>query len=168
MNSSAPVSDDDAQQDEEQSDVQVEAAALRLLGFRDHSSGELRDKLRDRDYADHLIEDVIARLIDQGWLDDEGFASHQTDILIRKGWGPRRIEQKLYKHGVPRDLARETVAEAADTLGWLETCRERLLTRFDKPTELDRDAKQKAYRHLEHRGFSPSIIRRVLFDDAGK
>jgi regulatory protein len=161
------MSDQD-EQSEEQTEAQVEAAALRLLGFRDHSSGELREKLQERDYDDSLIEDVLARLVEQGWLDDRRFAEHQTEILIRKGWGPRRIEQKLQKHGVPRDLSRETVADAADTRGWLETCRERLLSRFDDPSELDRDAKQKAYRHLEHRGFSPSIIRRVLFDGAGQ
>lgn len=159
---------DDNSKDDEPSEAQVEAAALRLLGFRDHSSGELRDKLRDREHDEGLIENVITRLIDQGWLDDKRFAEHQTEILIRKGWGPRRIEQKLRKHGVPRDLSKEAVSEAADTRGWLETCRERLLSRFDEPQQLDRDTKQKAFRHLKHRGFAPSIIRRVLFDGAGK
>ena len=159
---------DDQPTEDEQSAAQVEAAALRLLGFRDHSSGELRDKLRDREYDDELIEGVIERLADQGWLDDKRFAEHQAEILVRKGWGPRRIEQKLRKHGVPRDLSQEAVSEAADTRGWLETCRQRLVSRFDEPDELDRDTKQKAFRHLKHRGFAPSIIRRVLFDGAGK
>jgi regulatory protein len=162
------VDTEDTDKSDEQTAAEVEAAALRLLGFRDHSSGELRDKLDDRDYDAGLIENVIERLTEQGWLDDRRFAEHQTEILIRKGWGPRRIKQKLQKHGVPRDLAGETVADASDTRGWLETCRQRLLSRFEEPEKLDRDAKQKAFRHLEHRGFAPSIIRRVLFDDAGK
>lgn len=136
------------QNDDEQTEAQVEAAALRLLGFRDHSSGELRDKLQARDYDEHLIEDVLARLDEQGWLDDQRFAEHQTEILIRKGWGPRRIEQKLEKHGIPRELSRETVGSASDTRGWLQACRQRLIARFEEPSELDQDTKEKAYRHL--------------------
>lgn len=148
--------------------LQVEATALRLLGYRDHSSGELRDKLHDRDYADDHIDEVIATLEEQGWLDDRQFAEHQTEILVRKGWGPHRIRQKLEKHGVPRELSQQAVDDAADIDTWLQGCRERLLSKFSEPDELDRDEKQKAFRHLKHRGFSPSTIRRVLFDGAGQ
>lgn len=145
----------------------AELKAMELLGIRDHASGELRDKLRKRGHPPSVITQVIQDLMARGWLDDARFAEHQGSILAQKGWGPRRISQKLGRHGVPREVCEATVASLHDQMGWLRCCRARMVSRFGEPKSLDPAELQRAYRHLQHRGFAPSTIRRVLFDGAG-
>ena len=48
--------------------------ALKVLAGRAHSTGELREKLRRRAERISDIDDVIARLKENGYLDDRRFA----------------------------------------------------------------------------------------------
>ncbi len=139
--------------------LDIEACVMRLLGMRDHSSGELRDKLRKRDFDRDLIDEVLAFLVDTGWVNDVAFAEHQAAILVDRGWGPLQIRKKLCKHGISRQLASSTVeALGAD---WVGRARAQVQRRFG---DLDYDDHPRAFRHLEHRGFPASISRRALFD----
>lgn len=137
----------------------AEASVTRFLARRDHSTGELRKKLAKRGYDADLIEDVIADCVDAGWVDDEAFATHQARILADKGWGPFQVRSKLERHGVPRDLAEQTV----DSLGedWTANARRRLRTKYG---ELADDDRERAFRHLTYRGFPGAIARRAIFD----
>lgn len=132
---------------------------MRFLSRRDHSSGELRQKLFKREYDRELVEEVIADFIDRGWVDDEKFASHQARLLVDRGWGPMQIRQRLEKHGVDRELAADSVEQLG--VNWVDVARARLETKFG---ELERDDHERAYRHLTYRGFSPHTARRAIFD----
>ena len=48
--------------------------ALKVLGGRAYSSGELREKLRRRAARSGDVDDILARLKDHGYLDDRRFA----------------------------------------------------------------------------------------------
>jgi len=79
---------------------QLMEAALRALGGREHSTGELRDKLRRRgDAAD--VEAVLQKLRESGYLDDRRFAT---------GYAAARLENNLGKMRVVRDLRQRRVA----------------------------------------------------------
>lgn len=153
---------DDAAPDEDP--VEIENAAVRYLSRRDYSSGELRDKLKKKGFASHAVDQVLAALVERGWIDDERFARAQSEILVRKGWGPLQISRKLQHHGVPRDLADHTLEALAEETSWPEACRERLERKFGPAADLSQEEKEKAYRHLKYRGFAGATIRRVLFD----
>ncbi len=156
---------DDANEEDASSVGDVVAKATSLLSQRGHSEGELRDKLQDRDYPEDVIDEAIEVLRDDGALDDHRFARHQAEILQRDQWGPRQIRHKLCKHGVPESVAEEVVDELGQDDAWLRPCYERAQSKFGDPAELSDDDVERAYRHLEHRGFYSSTIRRVLFDD---
>ncbi len=85
--------------------------ALRALGGRAHSTGELREKLRRRAALLGDIDDVLARLKDAGYLNDqryaEGFASAR---LGSKGTGSRRVVNDLRQRRVAPTLAQRAVA----------------------------------------------------------
>ncbi|MFW5968677.1 MAG: regulatory protein RecX, partial [Persicimonas sp.] len=135
----------------------VEAKAMRLLSRRAHAEGELRRKLRKKDFPDELIDEACAKMREYGYLDDAAFAEDQAAMLARKGWGPRQIEHKLGKRGVDEAIIDEALRAVGDRDTWLENCRARLRTKYRcEPDDLDRDAQEKAFRHLKYRGFHAS------------
>lgn len=85
--------------------------ACDLLEMRDHSSGEIRTKLRQKGYGDHA-EEAIAKLIDYGYIDDERFARNYSAELIRlKHFGKRRIISELYRKGISSEIIDEVTAD---------------------------------------------------------
>ena len=84
------------------------AAALRLLGYRFRSEAELRKRLREKEHDPDAIEDALARLKTEGWIDDARFARILADSRSRKGIGPKRVSLELRRFGVE-----DTVAGAA-------------------------------------------------------
>lgn len=78
--------------------------ACDLLEMRDHSSGEIRTKLRQKGYGDYA-EQAIEKLIDYGYIDDERFARNYSAELIRiKHFGKKRIIQELYRKGISSEI----------------------------------------------------------------
>ena len=144
--------------------AEIESAAMRYLARRDYSTGELRTKLRRKEFDAVAIDTVLDDFVERGWIDDERFAEQQASILHRKEWGPFQVVKKLTKHGVPSDLARGVVDDLGRSKGWERTCRARLVSRFGDPSQLDQDEMASAYRHLTYRGFHPNLVRRLLFD----
>ncbi len=80
--------------------------ALELLALRDHFRAELEEKLRRRGFSGEEVEGALARCRELGYLDDERAAERFVEIsAVRKGWGPRRLEQELLRRGVDRGVA---------------------------------------------------------------
>ena len=85
--------------------------AVDLLSRRDHASGELLMKLRQKGFSQGA-EEAVEKLSEYGYIDDGRFAKNYAEALIRlKGFGKRRIEQELYRKGVSREIINETVEE---------------------------------------------------------
>lgn len=158
---------DQAESSEDDAYRRAELKALRLLGRRGHATGELKRKLRERGFADSVVDDVCAELQERGDLDDRRFSVYQGEILLRKRWGPRQIRAKLRDRGVPDEVIDSALAEIGDDETWLRACYERAERKYgDPPETFERETVERAYRHLDHRGFRASTIRRVLLDGA--
>ncbi len=88
-------------------------AALRLLSIRAHSEKELYDKLR-RKYRAASARAAIEKCRSHGFLNDEKFASLLADELVRrKHFAPKRVENELIARGVDRHIA-QSAAESLD------------------------------------------------------
>ena len=144
------------------------AAALRMLGRRDHSEAEIRRKLGDRSFDTAIQDDVVARLKGLGYLDDRRSARQWAEAAARngRGFGPR-LRQELTKRGFAADIVAETLAEIAAGFDEKVLVRE-LLSRkfpgFDQATASDRD-KRRVMGYMQRRGFSAGLLFRVLRDD---
>src|SRR5689334_3474164 len=86
--------------------------ALKVLGGRAYSVGELREKLRRRAERSSDVDDILTRLKDHKYLDDrrfaEGFAASR---LSNQRHGRTRVIQDLRQHRVAPALAERTVQE---------------------------------------------------------
>jgi len=90
-------------------------AATRYLSYRPRSESELRERLIRRHFDNDSVEAVIARLKEQGLVDDRAFAQFWKDN--RQAFSPRsqrltRLE--LRRKGVADDLVAEVVGAIDD------------------------------------------------------
>jgi regulatory protein len=90
-------------------------AAFRYLDYRPRSEAELRERLKRRGFDGDNVEAVLARLREQGLVDDLAFAQFWKDN--RQSFRPRsrwltRLE--LRQKGVANDIIDQVVADVDD------------------------------------------------------
>ena len=75
--------------------------ALQLLNVRFLSERELRDKLRRRGAADAVLDEVVAALKEEHFLDDQRLAGDVYRYYARKGqYGHLYIANRLRRRGL--------------------------------------------------------------------
>lgn len=85
-------------------------AALHLLSFRARSVTEMERRLRKKEFDDSVVAEVVAWLLDLGYLDDREFARQFLDErLRRRPRGPFALVRELQKRGVDRGTAEEVL-----------------------------------------------------------
>lgn len=96
----------------------VRDRALSLISQRALSRKELVDKLTAKEeHSPRLAEETADWLEDLGYINDAEYARSVARHYSAKGYGARRIQDELWKRGVPRDLwedAKEEAEEPAD------------------------------------------------------
>jgi regulatory protein len=81
--------------------VRAKSKALRLLGHRALTAGELRDKLEARDFSDRSIRRVLDDLSRVGLLNDAAFAeSFVHDRMMLKPCSKRFLVMELTRKGL--------------------------------------------------------------------
>jgi regulatory protein len=141
--------------------------ALKSLGGRAHSTGELREKLRRRAERATDVDDVLARLKDHGYLDDRRFAeTFAAARLSTEKFGRTRVLQDLRQRRVAPALAEHTVRQVYEDVNEEGLIEEWIRRKYrTAPREgLFREDKDlaAAYRRLLRAGFRSGDIVRVL------
>ncbi len=134
--------------------------AVKLLAAKPRSIAELRERLSERCSSKAVVETVIGRLREYGYLDDERFAFGYASLKIRqRPIGRRRLEQSLAIKNVDR-----AVAEQALNLVFEETSEEELIDRaIEKRLRLRGRPKTRAeakslFDHLLRQGFAFEMV----------
>ncbi len=84
--------------------------ALKTLGGRAQSTGELRERLRQRAERVADVDEVLARLKDLGYLSDKRFAEgFAAGRLANQKMGRTRVIHDLRRRRVAPSLAASTV-----------------------------------------------------------
>ncbi|MBB6055320.1 regulatory protein RecX [Tolumonas osonensis] len=131
---------------------------MKLLARRDHSVYELTLKLKPF-YSGREIDTVIARCLQDNWLDDARFAENYIRSRSNSGYGPRRIALELQQKGVAGEIIRQALQEAAvDWQALLLRLLERRMPLPEEPAE-----RIKLQNMLLRRGFSSDLIQRCFF-----
>ena len=141
--------------------------ALRLLGGRAHSMGELREKMRQRAERAESVDGVIAKLKEAGYLDDRKFAENYAAArLENQGFGKMRVVRDLRQRRVAPQLAEKVAEQTFHSTDEIELI-EAFLKRKFRGKQLGpflKDPKNlaAAFRRLRYAGFSPGASIRVL------
>jgi regulatory protein len=145
--------------------VQAKQRALDYLAHKPRTEAEVRRKLRRQDAADAVIDDVVARLYELDYLDDEAYAAdYVRNRFASKKYGPVRIRRELVERGVDRHVAEAAVDDLFEEEDPVAAAREHAEKRWARLADEDdpRRRKQKLYRYLRRRGFTSDTIYPLL------
>jgi len=141
--------------------------ALRSLGGRAQSIGELRERLRRRAEQEGDVDTVLTQLKESGYLDDKRFAeSFAAARLSNEKFGSSRVIRDLRQRRVAPTLAEGTVKqvyEGVDESSLIEEwIRRKYRTAPREDLFQDDKALASAYRRLARAGFRTGEIVRAL------
>lgn len=141
--------------------------ALRCLGGRAHSTGELRERLRRRSETAADVDTVLRKLKESGYLDDRRFAeTYATSRLENAGLGRMRVLRDLRQRRVAPAVAEQVVDRTfRDTTetDLIQAFLERKYRSVPLPAFLAVEKNiAAAFRRLRYAGFSAGNSIRVL------
>lgn len=133
--------------------------ALDLLSYRDHSRGELTDKLK-RTHPD-CAEEVASALAEEGLIDDRRFAAQLIeDLRAGRSLGRARVAQMLRQKRIAPELIRELLGdreEEDEVAGARRLIEGKFARRLLQP-----DGLRKVAAALARQGYSYGVIRRAM------
>ena len=118
---------------------------------------EIRDFLARKGFLQNVCDYVVDKMKEYGFLDDALYAKQYTEYAGKKK-GARLIALELKRRGVDDETARNAVAEIEDG----DQAARRVLEKYMRGKELNRDTLRKAYAHLVSKGFDYDTARSAL------
>ncbi len=138
------------------------AHAINFLSFKARTSGEIEQKLLEKEIDPEAAADTVHRLQEENLIDDASYAQEwaQQRVTGRKK-GKVLVKQELKRKGIDQEL----IDDALDALGEDDELRsaEELAIKKWRTTKGDLwDRKRKTAAFIMRRGFSSDIARRAL------
>lgn len=151
--------------DAERSRERTMNRAVKLLAAKPRSIGELRQRLLEKLWTnDEIVDNVIEKLKEYKYLDDEQFARDLAVSKLRqKPQGKRRLQQTMSQKKLDKELVDTAITEAFEKLpeaDLIDLAVEKRIRLKGKPKTRE-DAK-KFYDHLLRQGFSFDLIREKM------
>jgi len=135
--------------------------AVRYLARQSFSAATLTQRLRRAGVSESDAEAVVADCTRLGFVNDELYARDCVDMLASRGCGKLKIRNELKRRGVASEapeamsaLPETELERAMDAASY----KRRLLNRESDPRKL----REKLWRFLISRGFTPDIIREAV------
>ena len=146
--------------------VAVEAAAVRLLARREHSTEELRRKLARKGYPPEIIGPVVEKLAGKRLVSDDRFTASFVHHHAKRGQGPMRIRAALRQQGIADSQVEEALRGAG--VDWVQLAREVRRRKFGAATPRSLGERAKQARFLQYRGFDAEQLRAAFRDESGE
>ncbi|HYT22121.1 MAG TPA: regulatory protein RecX [Candidatus Polarisedimenticolia bacterium] len=138
--------------------------AVRALMRRDHSVHEMKQKLERRSDNKLLVQVVMARLKENGLMDDARYAKQfaRQHTESRKQ-GKYRVARDLRARGIPDRHISSALDEVAQTSDEAAVVRQRIERKLRSYRgEIDEKKMASMYGSLLRAGFSADVVRREL------
>lgn len=141
--------------------------AARLLAAKPRSVRELQERLLEKPWTDsEIVDAVIARLREYGYLDDDQYARDVALSKLRqKPQGRRRLQYAMSQKKLEKTVVDAAIANAFETTperGLIDLAIEKRLR--SKGIPKSRDEMKRLIDHLLRRGFSYDLIREKTVD----
>lgn len=138
--------------------------AIFMLSRRDYSTSELQRRIerrireteKDSPTSPECLPQVIERLLESQYLDDNRTIYSFFRSYLNKSYGPLRIRQELRLKGFPSEII-ERVLEETDT-DWYALCQDLKEKKFGTAKPKDFKERAKQIRYLQYRGFTSDYI----------
>ncbi len=134
--------------------------AMEYLSLRDHSSGELYDKVRQKLEDDQAAAAAVARCVELGLVNDEAFARHRAKYLLARHKSPAQIRAHLAEKGVDRQTVSLVLEELFSEESPAETVYQLLCRSYGR--KLAAGKKQNVIAAMARRGFSLGDVKEAI------
>jgi regulatory protein len=132
------------------------ARCYRHIARREHSTAELRAKLARTGLSQSAVEEALAIVTEQGYLDDDRYArllAHDRREL--DGWGTQRIRARLQDAGIATEVIERVLAPHTPVQEHAAAL-QLLRRRFPGAPSTNRE-RQRAYEALIRQGFESEL-----------
>ena len=134
----------------------------KYCAYQDRSHSEVRTKLLSLNVYGDDLENILAELVSEGFLNEERFArSFVRGKFTMNRWGRFKISLHLKQKGVSEYLIRKGMEEI-DEDAYREALQKILERKLAGKTDFP--SKRKALEFAMRRGFEPELIKSVLAD----
>ena len=143
--------------------------AVKLLTAKPRSIEELRERLLEKNWTDtKIVDGVIEKLKEYGYLDDEKYASDLALSKLRqRPQGRRRLQQSMSQKKLDREVREQAIAAAFEKMPETELIERAIAKRLRlKGKPETREETKKFYDHLLRQGFGFDLIRTKLSEIA--
>lgn len=137
--------------------------SVKYIDRRLRSINELRDYLKNKEEDTIIIEEVIDKLIDYKYLDDDRFTkAFIKDKLNFTNWGDYKIKNELKRLGVNEEIIYNNMTSIDDNIFY-----ERINKIIDKDISINKKysgikLKNKIYNHLITLGYSKEKVISII------
>ena len=137
--------------------------SVKYIDRRLRSINELRDYLKNKEEDTIIIEEVIDKLIDYKYLDDDRFTkAFIKDKLNFTNWGDYKIKNELKRLGVNEEIIYNNMTSIGDNIYY-----ERINKIIDKDISINKKysgikLKNKIYNHLLTLGYSKEKVISII------
>jgi len=139
-------------------------AALKMLGRRELSERQVRQRLARRGYESDAIDAAVTRLTSEGSLNDERAAramAHAETSLKKRG--KLRVRQRLEAAGISRAVADRAIQDTFESIDADVLMASALHKRLRGGEHIADDREfQRLYRYLVGQGFEPDRVLALL------
>jgi len=140
----------------------IYSKALDLLARREESRFTMQQKLYKREYNPELIEAILEKLENKGYLSDRRFAEEWVRTrLVSRFEGPPFLVASLKQKGIEDSLARDVVEAAVKEVGYDQL----LLKALQKALKKSNITQDKVVSTLLRKGFSYGRIKAVIKEE---
>ncbi len=140
--------------------------AIFLLNLSMRTVAEVEEKMKTRGYLPKVIDEVITRLLEDKYLNDEHYAEVYIENLKRyKYYGRFMMRKKLWEKKLSRELAEQKLAELVSEDDEKEIATNFVEKKFGLLSEIrmkEYEDKQKIMRALLSRGFTIDVVKELL------
>ncbi len=129
----------------------INEVAIAALSRREHSTLEMRRKLRLKNFDEGDIDSCIEKLVDNNLLSEERFTESYINMRMRRGYGPLRIAQELRERGVGDAFFADFLDQ--NNPRWHDIMRQQYHKKYaDEPAQEYAEKARRA-KYLQSRGF---------------
>ncbi len=136
------------------------SAALRYLSYRPRADAELRQRLTQRGFSKDSQNAVIAKLTEDGLVNDEAFAQFWKDAMDYLHPSSKWVTRQELKQ---KGISSETIDQVVSTIDDEDNAYRAALAKAKRLSGVDFESfSRKVGSHLQRRGFSSSVVKHAL------
>ncbi len=134
---------------------------LRYCAYQDRCMQEVRTKLATFDIPDSDKEKIMKVLVDEGFIDDERYASTfvRSKIHLKK-WGVNKIKMALRMKGISDEIIKNALSEIDPEIYREELVKVLKVKKINESDPYKRKAKLAQY--AMQKGYEPSLVWEVI------